>query len=287
MLQLLLVPNPWVSRMPEKTLDMFPIQLEHVRKVYPCGKVAVSGLSLAISRGEVVGLLGPNGAGKSTTLKVLATILRPTSGKLLVGPTATSVWDESETELLSFKRRVGWMSEVPLLYDRLTAYEYLRFIGALLEIPKDELNRKIEWAVEYLQLDQCANEFIVRYSHGTQRKVSLAACLLNDPDFLLMDEPTGGMDPQSVRRIKDIIADCKRRGKAVLVSTHILDTAEKICDRVAIMSRGETVFVGDVDKLRTELLAPSNAGLEDLFLELTRQPARESDAVTPTGAERR
>jgi ABC-2 type transport system ATP-binding protein len=265
--------------------DVFPLRVDGLTKVYPSGKAAVKGLSFALERGQITGLLGPNGAGKSTTMKVLATVFRPTAGVIRFGPDAISFWDAPESVRLPFKRQIGWMPEEPLLYSWLTAREFLKFLGRLMEIPSRRLDARIAELLEIVQLGEAADQFTIRYSHGMRRKASLAAALLHEPDVLLLDEPTSGIDPEGVRDIKNVIAQLKAQGKAILVSTHILDTAEKICDRVAIMSRGELAFIGDVQALRRELHAPSSSSLEDLFIELThtasRRPARSAAELRP------
>jgi ABC-2 type transport system ATP-binding protein len=248
--------------------DVFPVVLNSISKAYGSGKLAVHDLTLSLHGGEIVGLLGPNGAGKTTTLKLLATVLRPSAGKVLYGSGAVDPWNAAERDRLNVKRGLGWLPERPLLYDLLTAREYLRFLGRLLEIPKQDLEARISSLLERLDLTAAGNDFIKTYSYGMQRKVSLAGCLLHEPKLLLMDEPTAGIDPQGVREIKDLLAALKSEGKSILVSTHILDVAEKLCDRVAIINKGRLVFAGGVNELRTHMQAPGNASLEDLFLEL-------------------
>jgi ABC-2 type transport system ATP-binding protein len=245
--------------------------------VYPSGKTAVKGISFAIEPGEVVGLLGPNGAGKSTTMKMLATVFRPSAGTIEYGPQRVSFWDASESNRLRIKRGIGWMPEEPLLYSWLTAREFLRFLARLLEIPSVRLDQRVAEVLETVQLGEAADRFTIRYSHGMRRKTSLAAALLHDPDLLLLDEPTSGIDPEGVRDIKNVIGRLRAEGRAILISTHILDTAEKICDRVAILSRGELAFMGDIEGLRRELKAPSSSSLEDLFIGLTHHGSGPED----------
>ncbi|HWR50136.1 MAG TPA: ABC transporter ATP-binding protein, partial [Bryobacteraceae bacterium] len=241
--------------------DVFPVVLNAVSKAYGSGKLAVRDLTLSLRGGEIVGLLGPNGAGKTTTLKLLATVLRPSAGRVLYGSAAVDPWNAAERDRLNVKRGLGWLPERPLLYDLLTAQEYLRFLGRLLEIPKSDLEGRISYLLELLDLTSAGDDFIKTYSYGMQRKVSLAGCRLNDPKLLLLDEPTAGIDPQGVREIKDLLAALKSEGRGILVSTHILDVAEKLCDRVAIIDKGTLVFAGHVNELRSRLKAPGDASL--------------------------
>lgn len=259
-----------------KTFNVCPVVLNEVSKAYSNNKLAVQKLSLSLRGGEIVGLLGPNGAGKTTTLKLLATVLRPSAGRVLYGSEAIDPWHAPERDVLKVKRGLGWLPERPLLYDLLTAREYLRFLGRLLEIPKRDLETRISSLLKRLELTAAADDFIKTYSFGMQRKVSLAGCLLSEPKLLLLDEPTAGIDPQGVREIKDLLGALKSEGKCILVSTHILDVAEKLCDRVAIISKGSLVFAGDMSELRSRLRAPGDASLEDLFLELVAPDARRS-----------
>lgn len=251
---------------------MLPIRLDNAVKTYANGHTALRGLNLELRSREVVGLLGPNGAGKTTAIKLLATVLKPSSGQLLVGPEERDLWAGDEGTVMRYKRSIGWMPEHAALYDRLTASEFLAFVGQLMRFEAGKLGPRIVEVLESVGLPAASKQCLGTYSNGMQRKVTLAAALLGDPAVLLLDEPTASLDPQGARQVKDLVSQWRSQGKAILLSTHILEIAEQLCDRVNIVQDGRTLFAGSADELRRTVAgASSRQSLEDLFLMLTGQ----------------
>ena len=231
---------------------------------------AVDRVSLEVRPGEIVGFLGPNGAGKTTTLRVCAGLLRLDGGQVFVDGLSLA------TEPLRARARMGFVPDRPFLYDRLSAREFLDFIAALYDVPPAQAAERSATLLERLDLGAAADDFVESYSLGMRQKVSLAAALLHDPPLVLLDEPLQGLDPRGARELKDLLRERAARGRGVLVSTHLLEVAERLCDRVVILHRGRKVAEGSLDELRRAGGAPSVAGetpatLEDVFLALTRE----------------
>jgi ABC-2 type transport system ATP-binding protein len=222
---------------------------------------AVDDLHLSLRPGELFGFLGENGAGKTTTIKMLTGLIPPTSGVARIGG------HDVRREPLAAKRLVGYVPDNPFLYDRLTGREFLRFLADLYGVPAGPAREaRMEDLLALFELDPKANAPIGGYSRGMRQKIALAGALLHDPRALFLDEPTVGLDPRSARLIKDILSQLRDRGAAVFFSTHILEIAERMCDRVIIINNGEIIASGTVDELRRMQGAGS---LEDIFLKLT------------------
>ena len=221
---------------------------------------AVDGLDLEVRAGEILGFLGPNGAGKTTTLRCCSGLLRPDAGEIAIA--GASLADEPLRARASF----GFVPDRPFLYERLSAREMLDFVAALYEVPREIAGARAEELIERLDLREAADELVESYSLGMRQKLAVAATLLHDPPLLMLDEPLQGLDPRAARELKDLLRDRAARGAGVLVSTHLLDVAERLCDRVAILHRGRRVAEGSLEALRGE----SQATLEDVFLALTR-----------------
>jgi len=227
-------------------------------------KVAVDDVSFDVFGGEIFGFLGPNGAGKTTTIKMIVGLLQPTSGSIKV------CGYDVQAQSLQAKAMNGYVPDQPNLYAKLTGRELLRFVGDLYGLNSQQIERRIEELLRLFDLDQAGNDTIDSYSHGMQQKTSLAAALMHDPKVLVMDEPTVGLDPKSARLIKDILRQMAERGAAVFLSTHILEIAERMCDRIGIIDRGKLIAAGTMEELRS--LGSGAAGetsLEDIFLSLT------------------
>ncbi|MHB8507447.1 MAG: ABC transporter ATP-binding protein [Candidatus Dormibacteria bacterium] len=220
---------------------------------------AVNSIDLRVERGELFGFLGPNGAGKTTTIKMLVGLLRPTSGR------ASIAGFDIVTEARRAKAHLGYVPDSAMLYEKLSAREFLDFSGELYEVEGDARRRRIEALLELFELADRGDELLAGYSRGMRQKVSLAAALLHEPDVLFLDEPTVGLDPRSARVMKDVLRDRCRTGHTVFLSTHILEIAERICDRVGIIDGGRLVAVGTVAELRQE----ADQSLEQVFLQLT------------------
>jgi ABC-2 type transport system ATP-binding protein len=237
------------------------IQTEHLVKRYG-DKLAVNDVSIAIHGGEVFGFLGPNGAGKTTMIKMIVGLLQPTSGQVSVAG-----YDVA-TQPIQAKFASGYVPDTPNLYAKLTGRELLRFVGDLYGIERSKAARRSEELLRMFDLAEAADDTIDSYSHGMQQKTSLAAALVHDPKVLVLDEPTVGLDPKSARLIKDILRQMAERGAAVFLSTHILEIAERMCDRIGIINKGQLIAVGTMDELRATNQA-SGVSLEDMFLSLT------------------
>ncbi len=224
---------------------------------------AVQDLNLRVEPGELFGFLGPNGAGKTTTIRMLVGLLRPTSG------TATVAGHDVRQAPLAAKRSVGYLAQTPLLYDRLTGREYLRFAGGLYGLTDEEVEERSERLLDPLELTEKADQIIESYSGGMRRKIGLSAALLHEPQVLILDEPLTGLDPYGARGIKDLLRDLCQRGHTVFMSTHILEIAERMCDRVGILDQGHLIAVGTMEALRERAQSTATTTLEDLFLHLT------------------
>jgi ABC-2 type transport system ATP-binding protein len=225
-------------------------------------KVAVNNVSFEVEAGEVFGFLGPNGAGKTTTIKTIVGLLQPTSGTVRVAGY------DVQTQPLQAKAASGYVPDTPNLYAKLTGRELLRFVGDLYDLDRQRVAQRSEELLRILDLTEAADNTIDSYSHGMQQKASLAAALMHDPKVLVLDEPTVGLDPKSARLIKDLLRQMAERGSAVFLSTHILEIAERMCDRIGIINQGKLVAVGSMDELRT-LGKSGETSLEDIFLGLT------------------
>jgi ABC-2 type transport system ATP-binding protein len=225
-------------------------------------KVAVNNVTFDVSGGEVFGFLGPNGAGKTTTIKMIVGLLLPTSGTVRVGGF------DVRTQPLPAKAASGYVPDTPNLYAKLTGRELLRFVADLYNLDRKMAAQRAEELLHLLDLTAAADDTVDSYSHGMKQKASLAAALMHDPKVLVLDEPTVGLDPKSARLIKDLLRQMADRGAAVFLSTHILEIAERMCDRIGIINQGQLVAVGTMEELRS-LGKAGETSLEDIFLGLT------------------
>jgi ABC-2 type transport system ATP-binding protein len=236
------------------------IELQHLVKRYG-DKTAVDDVTLEVHAGEIFGFLGPNGAGKTTTIRVVVGLLQPTSGTVRVGGY------DVQTQPLQAKAICGYVPDQPNLYAKLTARELLRFVGDLYGVKRSQVEHRIEELLRLFDLTAAGDDTIDSYSHGMKQKTALAAALMHDPRVLVLDEPTVGLDPKSARLFKDILRQMADRGAAVFLSTHILEIAEHMCDRIGIIDRGRLIAVGTIEELRA--LGKGERSLEDIFLSLT------------------
>jgi ABC-2 type transport system ATP-binding protein len=237
------------------------IEINNLLKRYG-DKAAVNNVSLQVKAGEVFGFLGPNGAGKTTTIKVIVGLLQPTAGTVKVAGY------DVQTQPLPAKAASGYVPDTPNLYAKLTGRELLRFVGDLYNLDRKQVAQRTEELLQMFDLTAAADDTVDSYSHGMQQKTSLAAALMHDPKVLVLDEPTVGLDPKSARLIKDILRQMAERGAAIFLSTHILEIAERMCDRIGIINKGELIAVGTMDELR-RLGKAGETSLEDIFLGLT------------------
>lgn len=241
------------------------IRIENLTKRFG-SNTAVDRLDLSLGAGEVFGFLGPNGAGKTTTIRMMVGLLRPTAG--------TVVYDDSGQRLdiqkdsLEIRKRIGYIPDAPFLYEKLTGREHLRFIGEVYQIPRNLLDHEVERYLERFSLKDVADQPIEGYSHGMRQKIVMSSALLHDPKVLVVDEPMVGLDPRGARLIKDVFRKMSERGVAILMSTHTLEVAQEMCDRISIILKGRIIARGTVDELRA-LAGGHDEELTPLFLRLT------------------
>lgn len=240
-------------------MELGAIEAHGLRKTFK-NIVAVDSVDLEVRRGEIFGFLGPNGAGKTTTIKMLIGLLRPTAGVARIGGY------DIQRDTLAAKALIGYVPDQPFLPDKLTAREFLLFIGGLYRVPAPRIKRRGDELLELFDLQDHADALLGGYSHGMRQKAALAGALLHDPQVLFLDEPTVGLDPRSARLIKDILRQLAARGSAVFLTTHILEIAEQLCDRVGIIRDGRVIALGTMAELRQD---DQQRSLEDIFLSLT------------------
>jgi ABC-2 type transport system ATP-binding protein len=238
------------------------IELTDVSKSYNRGKVkAVDGLTLTVKPGEIFGFLGPNGAGKTTTIKMLVGLLRPDAGRVIV-----EGFDVAKDPLKA-KQVTTYVPDYPAVYERLTGLEYLNFIGDVYGVPRAErLDRIGKW-LEIFELAPVVTNPIQSYSHGMKQKIVLTAALLPGPRVMVLDEPLVGLDPRAAHQLKEMFREHCDQGKTLFFSTHIMEVAEKLCDRIGIIHKGRLVACGTMEELRA--LDQTEQSLEGIFLELT------------------
>ena len=234
---------------------------------------AVDALTLDVEAGEIFGFLGPNGAGKTTTINMLTGLLRPTSG------TATLGGYDIQKQSLQAKAILGLMPDTPQLYEALSGRQFVRMIADLYEVPPEKAENEMGVLLEQLELTDAADDQIKGYSYGMQKKILLISVLVHHPRILFLDEPTSGLDPRSARTVREILRERCEQGSTVFMTTHILEIAERICDRVGIISKGRLIAVGTLTELQQREQdchgRPVDVGqdrtetLEDIFLDLT------------------
>jgi ABC-2 type transport system ATP-binding protein len=239
------------------------IRLTHLSKTYAkSGTKAVDDLSLEIRDGEIFGLLGPNGAGKSTTIKMMTGVLKPDSGLVEIGGV------DMASSPIEAKSRFGFVADDPELFNKLRAVEYLNFIADVYRVP-DELRReRVASLARRFKIDDVLSASIGSFSRGMKQKVCVIASLLHQPQAWILDEPMVGLDPQAAFDLKETMRERAAAGGLVLFSTHVMEVAEKICDRIAIIDKGRLRFVGTLDELRRREGSSGDDSLESLFLEL-------------------
>jgi ABC-2 type transport system ATP-binding protein len=244
------------------------IRTEHLAKRYG-GLVAVNDLNLDIPQGQFFAFLGPNGAGKTTTIKLLAGLLKPTSGRALIGGY------DIQSDPVEARKIISYVPDMPFLYDKLEPMEFMLFIGQLYGMERTELVRASDELFDVFGLDEVRMQPIEDLSLGTRQRLVIASALLHRPKVIIIDEPMVGFDPRSARVVKNVLKERSRAGVTVFLSTHILPLAEELADQVGILNRGKLIAVGTIDELRE--LSGQKGELEDTFLALTRgeEPAGE------------
>jgi ABC-2 type transport system ATP-binding protein len=222
---------------------------------------AVKPLTLTVRRGEVFGFLGPNGAGKTTTIRMVMGILVSSGGRVLIDG------HDCHADACEVKRRVGYLPDTPIFYDFLRGREILQFVAEMHGYPRKEAVERTGRMLAEFGLDEVAEEFAVNYSMGMKKKLGLACALIHQPSVLILDEPINGLDPRSSRDVQELLLAEAARGTTIFVSTHLLDMAEKLCDRVGIIHRGALVATGTTDEIREA--AATTGSLEEVFLKIT------------------
>jgi ABC-2 type transport system ATP-binding protein len=223
---------------------------------------AVDSISLDIPRGTLYGLLGPNGAGKTTTMRMIAGILRPTSGTISVAGF------DVVRQPMEAKQRLGFIPDRPFVYDKLTGAEFLRFVAGLYGQSGPEIDRRVDELLDLFELTPWKHELTESYSHGMRQKLIISSALVHRPEVIVVDEPMVGLDPKSARLLKDIFRHFVGRGGTVLMSTHTLEIAEVMCDQIGIVFGGKIVAAGTMAAIR-EQTSSGTASLEEVFLKLT------------------
>jgi ABC-2 type transport system ATP-binding protein len=238
------------------------LRLRGVVKRYG-GFTAVAGLDLEVARGEIFGFLGPNGAGKTTTIRMVAGVLRPSEGRIHLGG------DDLVEEPERAKARLGYIPDRPYLYEKLSGGEFLRFVAGLWGQDGEEAEARADRLLELFDLVAWKDELIESYSHGMRQKLLISSALIHQPEMILVDEPMVGLDPRSARLLKDLMRAFVDGGGTIFLSTHTLEVAEALCDRIAILHEGRVIAQGTMDQLRAQAEAGGGAHLEDIFLQVT------------------
>ncbi|HEY2941619.1 MAG TPA: ABC transporter ATP-binding protein [Vicinamibacteria bacterium] len=223
---------------------------------------AVDDVSLSVAPGEIHGFLGPNGAGKTTTIRIIAGLLKPTTGRITING------HDLAREPEAAKASLGFIPDRPFIYEKLTAREFLRFHGGLYGMEADEVEERAAEVLELFELGRWQGELVESFSHGMKQRLVMCAAFLHRPRAVLVDEPMIGLDPRGARLIKDIFRHMSSRGVAILMSTHTLEVAQEMCDRISIIQRGQIIARGTVDQLRA-LAGGEDEHLTPVFLKLT------------------
>lgn len=245
---------------------MAVIEIDRVSKRYG-RKLAVDDLTLSIGEGELFAFLGPNGAGKTTTIKMISGLLVATEGMIRVCGYVMG------KDGLAAKAQIAYVPDQPFLYDKLTGREFLAFVASMYRVHSDEAARVTAELTERLDMAEFLDGLTESYSHGMKQKLAITAALLHDPRVLVIDEPMVGLDPRTVRVVKDLFQERTRAGRTVFMSTHTLGIAEAVADRIGIIHHGRLIALGTLDELRHR--AQSQQSLEDIFLQLTHAPSRD------------
>ncbi|MBU5438973.1 ABC transporter ATP-binding protein [Tissierella sp. MSJ-40] len=238
------------------------LKLKNISKTYSKGTIkAVDNIDLDIKSGEIFGFLGPNGAGKTTTIKMIVGLLKPDTGQVFIDN--IDVWKNS----LEAKAKISYVPDNPEIYDKLKGIEYLNFISDMYGVPKNVREEKMNYYSEMFNIKEALGDIIGSYSHGMKQKLVLTSALIHDPQLFILDEPMVGLDPKSAFQLKEIMRKRCDEGKTVFFSTHVLEVAEKLCDRIAIINKGKIIAMGTMEELRSH--AEERESLENIFLGLT------------------
>lgn len=238
------------------------IELVNVTKSYNGTVKAVEQMNLAVKKGEIFGFLGPNGAGKTTTIKMMTGITRPDQGEITINGKSI------RTEALEAKRQFGYVPDSPDLFLRLKGLEYVSFMADIYQVPQDVRRKRIMELANRFDMTNALGDPIQSYSHGMRQKIMIMGVLVHHPEVWILDEPLTGLDPKSSFTLKEMMREHADSGRTVFFSTHVLEVAEKLCDRVGIINKGKILFCGTFQEMQEHF--QSNVSLESLFLELTK-----------------
>jgi ABC-2 type transport system ATP-binding protein len=243
------------------------IEIESLVKDF--GRIrAVDNLSLSISDGEFFGFLGPNGAGKTTTIKILTGLLKPTSGRVRIENFDLKV------DMVKAKGITAYIPDKPFLYEKLTGREFLKFIGGLYNIDGNAIKEKEDELVELFSMGEWIDDLIEGYSHGMKQKMVMSSALIHDPRIIIVDEPMVGLDPKSIRLVKEIFTGLAKKGVTIFMSTHTLSHAQEMCDRIGIINRGKLIAMGNIEQLM-KTAHTKRRELEEIFFTLTEEEKEE------------
>jgi len=226
---------------------------------------AVDAIDLVVPRGELFGFLGPNGAGKTTTLRMIAGILKPTAGTVKIGGVDIAV------DPIAAKAKLGFIPDRPFIYEKLTGAEFLRFVAGLYGQEGEKVEHRARELMALFDLEEWRDELVESYSHGMRQKLIVSSAFVHRPEVIVVDEPHVGLDPKSIKILRDLFTEYVRRGHTIMMSTHTLEAAETLCDRIAIINVGRIAACGTMDELRAG--ARDGGGLEEIFLRMTGQDA--------------
>ncbi len=236
------------------------IKVENVTKRFG-DKIAVNNATFEVKNGEIFGFLGPNGAGKTTTIKMIVGLLKPDQGHISVSGI------DVVTDSLESKKKFAYVPDNPDIYENMTAYQYINFMANVYDVSEEDRKKRTEELAALFEIQDDLNDYLKGFSHGMKQKVALIAALVSDPDVLILDEPMVGLDAKSSYNLKNLMRQRCEMGKSVFLSTHVMDVAEKICDRIGIIKNGNVIACGTLDEIKGD--NDKDESLEELFLELT------------------
>lgn len=235
------------------------LKIENLTKTYPGGKVGVDDLTLEVKAGEIYGFIGHNGAGKTTTIKAIAGLHQFEKGTITID--GVSIKDDP----IAAKSIIAYIPDNPELYDNLSGMQYLNFVADVFRVSKKDRKAKIESLAAQLEILDALNNQIASYSHGMKQKLAIIGAFVHDPKLLIMDEPFVGLDPKAAFTVKNMMREFCSKGSAIFFSTHVLEVAEKLCDKIAIIKSGKLIASGTMEEVK------GNASLEEVFLEITEE----------------
>ena len=235
------------------------LKIENLTKTYPGGKVGVDNLTLEVKAGEIYGFIGHNGAGKTTTIKAIAGLHQFEKGTITID--GISIKDDP----IAAKSIIAYIPDNPELYDNLSGMQYLNFVADIFRVSKKDRKAKIESLAVQLEILDALNNQIASYSHGMKQKLAIIGAFIHDPKLLIMDEPFVGLDPKAAFTVKNMMREFCSKGSAIFFSTHVLEVAEKLCDKIAIIKSGKLIAAGTMEEVK------GNASLEEVFLEITEE----------------